>query len=63
MVKNLLNNQNRKVLAKHKKREKVNNMADDIPDYMRGFDLNEDWGITPVSNPPKIHNLQLTLAS
>jgi hypothetical protein len=28
-------------------------MADDIPDYMRGFDLNEDWGITPVSNIPK----------
>jgi len=28
-------------------------MADDIPDYMRGFDLNEDWGLTPVSNIPK----------
>jgi hypothetical protein len=28
-------------------------MADDIPDYMRGFDLNEDWGITPVSKPPE----------
>ena len=28
-------------------------MADDIPDYMRGFDLDEDWGITPVSNIPK----------
>jgi len=27
-------------------------MADDIPDYMRGFDLNDDWGITPVSNTP-----------
>ena len=26
-------------------------MADDIPDYMRGFDLDEDWGITPVSKP------------
>ena len=26
-------------------------MANDIPDYMRGFDLNEDWGITPVSKP------------
>jgi len=26
-------------------------MADDIPDYMRGFDLNEDWGMTPVSKP------------
>ena len=28
-------------------------MAADIPDYMRGFDLNEDWGITPVSKPPE----------
>ena len=28
-------------------------MTDDIPDYMRGFDLNEDWGITPVSNVPQ----------
>ena len=28
-------------------------MADDLPDYMRGFDLDEDWGITPVSNIPK----------
>jgi hypothetical protein len=26
-------------------------MANDIPDYMRGFDLNEDWGMTPVSKP------------
>jgi hypothetical protein len=25
-------------------------MADDIPDYMRGFDLNEDWGFTPVTS-------------
>ena len=28
-------------------------MVDDIPDYMRGFDLDEDWGITPVANVPK----------
>ena len=28
-------------------------MADDLPDYMRGFDLDEDWGITQVSNIPK----------
>ena len=28
-------------------------MAEDIPDYMRGFDLNEDWGITPVSKVPE----------
>ena len=27
-------------------------MADDIPDYMRGFDLDEDWGMTPVSSAP-----------
>jgi len=26
-------------------------MADDIPDYMRGFDLDEDWGMTPVAKP------------
>ena len=25
----------------------------DIPDYMRGFDLDEDWGITPVSKVPE----------
>jgi len=24
----------------------------DIPDYMRGFDLNDDWGFTPVSKAP-----------
>jgi vacuolar-type H+-ATPase subunit I/STV1 len=23
----------------------------DIPDYMRGFDLDEDWGMTPVAKP------------
>ena len=26
-------------------------MADDIPDYMRGFDLDEDWGTSPVARP------------
>lgn len=25
----------------------------DIPDYMRGFDLDDDWGLTPVSSAPK----------
>ena len=25
---------------------------DDIPDYMRGFDLEEDWGATAVSSAP-----------
>ena len=28
-------------------------MVDDIPDYMRGFDLDEDWGITAVPNIPQ----------
>src|SRR6056300_772895 len=27
-------------------------MADDITDYMRGFDLDDDWGITPVTSTP-----------
>jgi hypothetical protein len=27
-------------------------MADDIPDYMRGFDTTDDWGMTPVSTTP-----------
>ena len=27
-------------------------MVKDIPDYMRGFDLDEDWGMTPVSSAP-----------
>ena len=25
----------------------------DLPDYMRGFDLVEDWGVTAVEAPPK----------
>ena len=28
-------------------------MVKDIPDYMRGFDLDEDFGITPVASKPK----------
>jgi len=28
-------------------------MAKDIPDYMRGFDLQDDWGMTPVSSTPE----------
>ena len=28
-------------------------MAKDIPDYMRGFDLDDDWGMTPVSSTPE----------
>jgi len=31
----------------------------DIPDYMRGFDLDEDWGITPVEKPAE--NTQPTI--
>jgi hypothetical protein len=27
-------------------------MANDIPDYMRGFDLSEDFGFTSVSSKP-----------
>ena len=29
-------------------------MANDIPDYLRGFDLDEDWGMTPVSSAPTV---------
>jgi len=28
--------------------------ADNIPDYMRGFDLNEDFGFTPVASKPEV---------
>lgn len=28
-------------------------MVKDIPDYMRGFDLNEDYGFTAVSQKPQ----------
>jgi hypothetical protein len=28
-------------------------MAKDIPDFMRGFDLQDDWGMTPVSSTPE----------
>ena len=28
-------------------------MVNDIPDYMRGFDLDEDFGMTPVASKPK----------
>ena len=28
-------------------------MAKDIPDYMRGFDLDDNWGMTPVTNAPE----------
>ena len=28
-------------------------MTKDLPDYMRGFDIDDDWGMTPVSNAPE----------
>ena len=28
-------------------------MSKDIPDYMRGFDLDDDWGFTPVTKAPE----------
>ena len=28
-------------------------MAKDIPDYLREYDLNQDWGFTPVSKAPE----------
>ena len=28
-------------------------MVNDIPDFMRGFDFDEDFGITPVASKPK----------
>ena len=28
-------------------------MAKDIPDFMRGFDVDDDWGLTPVTSVPK----------
>ena len=31
-------------------------MAEDITDYIRGFDLNEDWGMTPVTKPAEETN-------
>ena len=28
-------------------------MANDIPDYLREYDLDQDWGFTPVSKAPE----------
>ena len=28
-------------------------MAKDIPDFMRGFDVDDDWGLPPVKSVPK----------
>ena len=46
-------------------------MAKDIPDYMRGFDLQDDWGMTPVStvseepkvDPKLVENSNLEIAN
>jgi len=27
-------------------------MSDNLPDYMRGFDISDDWGMTPVKSAP-----------
>ena len=45
-------------------------MAKDIPDYMRGFDTTDDWGMTPVStvseepkvDPKLVENSNLEIA-
>ena len=45
-------------------------MAKDIPDFMRGFDLDDDWGMTPVStvtetptvDPKLVENSNLEIA-
>ena len=45
-------------------------MSKDIPDYMRGFDLQDDWGMTPVStvseepkvDPKLVENSNLEIA-
>jgi hypothetical protein len=28
-------------------------MSNDIPDFLRGFDLDDDWGFTPVTDKPE----------
>ena len=28
-------------------------MSNDIPDFLRGFDLDDDWGFTPVTAKPE----------
>ena len=44
-------------------------MAKDIPDFMRGFDLDDDWGMTPVTvaetptvDPKLVENSNLEIA-
>jgi|TARA_R110000822_G_scaffold62361_5_gene153825 hypothetical protein len=36
-------------------------MENDIPDYMRGFDLNEDFGFTPVTSKPETTSIDPSL--
>ena len=32
-------------------------MSKDIPDYLREYDLDQDWGFTPVSKALNLHLL------
>ena len=43
------------VISKHRNRQNKRKIKwqTTIPDYMRGFDLDEDWGITAVPNIPQ----------
>ena len=46
-------------VEKHRRRQQQEVMTKDIPDYLREYDLDQDWGFTPVSKAPE--TLQLTL--
>ena len=42
------------VVEKHRRRQRGKKvMAKDIPDYLREYDLDQDWGFTPVSKAPE----------
>ena len=36
-------------------------MAKDIPDYLREYDLDQDWGFTPVSKAPETPTVDTTV--
>ena len=36
-------------------------MAKDIPDYLREYDLDQDWGFTPVSKAPEAPTVDTTV--
>ena len=41
-----------KTVEKHRKRQnEEKNNAKDLPDYMRGFDLDDDWNDTSITAP------------